>query len=836
MIGLQKALFGLCFVCLAVGNMAAADEPGDPAFRSEKTRAADQPVESLECSSSQLVVSDVVIVVDLTSSMSELCVSPAGKERRLAIAAWTLYDILDSIPAGFPTTIISLQNSASKLLPPSELSASIKADLRRNVVQQSSRGTATLGAGLDVVEAYFHDKPHANPVVVLITDGQDCDPYRAQENVKRLYDAYHGRLEFAVIGISSFKEKDAKLEALASVGHGNYSAIDSSKELTAALSRLRQQFEAVRERGLADFKCCRDELTASRAHSRGLQHDLDLARRESQDVEKKLTISQEQLVVRDGELQRSKEELKIRDGEIKQSQEKIVALETRLEEHSKQYLKLEENLTKMIGASSVEIGELKKTASGIATTLKNIDEFVVIIRKNIPDNVWNHLASAGGGGLLAIALASILGWPGVKSKLRQIAEDGNERGDLLGNMKVQLAEKSEQISKIEKAIAEKVESVHQKLVALDGKVVTVDGEIRRSAESVNKTVAGTADSLEKKLEHVKENVSLQIGAVTTNVRDGVTAIVSPLTLSVSSRFDVIEEKLQHSDHTLSQAIETKHVAVIQRLSESERHLGTVIGSAHGDVRQSIAEVRQQVTDAVVVPMTTRLGAMEASLDKTTRDAERRLGNQSNELAAAVAEGIAGLMQTMGTHSEQLRQSFIHGREALDRTVVASVGTVTEGISALGESFLRVENTIHAEAEAGRRAVSDVGESLERRADRVQEVVGLEIKSVEKSILTPLADYVAGLRGCIEDKTHRVEVGLDGKVRALTADLMDRNQAAIDKLLPAVDRSVRTAIDKGAKSLNKELKEIKTNLEEIPNETAVRVAHLEGREITTKPAA
>ncbi|HEY3969639.1 MAG TPA: hypothetical protein VGM05_34120 [Planctomycetaceae bacterium] len=50
--------------------------------------------------------------------------------------------------------------------------------------------------------------------------------------------------------------------------------------------------------------------------------------------------------------------------------------------------------------------------------------------------------------------------------------------------------------------------------------------------------------------------------------------------------------------------------------------------------------------------------------------------------------------------------------------------------------MRVENTIHAEAEAGRRAVSDVGESLERRADHLQEVVGLEFKSVEKSILTP----------------------------------------------------------------------------------------------------
>src|SRR5258708_39975911 len=91
----------LLAVCIATVNIAAARSFDARLDRDRKSADAVPGTTESEApgeSSQESLISDAIIIADFTNSMGEYCVCPAGKERRLAIAQWALYDLLDAIP------------------------------------------------------------------------------------------------------------------------------------------------------------------------------------------------------------------------------------------------------------------------------------------------------------------------------------------------------------------------------------------------------------------------------------------------------------------------------------------------------------------------------------------------------------------------------------------------------------------------------------------------------------------------------------------------------------------------------------------------------------------
>ncbi len=188
-------------------------------------------------------VTDVIMLIDATHSMAW----PSGRERRMAIAQWSALDVADGIPENIPAAFVALHDEATALRQLLPLTNDGRGHLRRTVMRLVPAGEGKLDKLLVEARRLLTGKPDAVPLIVLVTDGVDCDPFSHGAPIRDLARAYGDRLYFQVIGVGDNHVISAKLRDLADQGgsNGEYSSVKSHAELPTALSRCRQLFEQI---------------------------------------------------------------------------------------------------------------------------------------------------------------------------------------------------------------------------------------------------------------------------------------------------------------------------------------------------------------------------------------------------------------------------------------------------------------------------------------------------------------------------------------------------------------------------------------------------------------
>ncbi|WP_428308067.1 hypothetical protein [Lacipirellula sp.] len=188
-------------------------------------------------------ITDVVMLIDATQTMAW----PSGRERRMAIAQWAALDIADGVPENIPAAFVALHDEATALRQLLPLTTDGRGHLRRTVMRLVPAGEGKLDKLLVEARRLLASKPDAVPLIVLATDGVDCDPFSHGAPIRDLAQAYGDRLYFQVIGVGDNHIISAKLRDLANQGgrHGEYSSVKSHAELPTALSRCRQLFEQI---------------------------------------------------------------------------------------------------------------------------------------------------------------------------------------------------------------------------------------------------------------------------------------------------------------------------------------------------------------------------------------------------------------------------------------------------------------------------------------------------------------------------------------------------------------------------------------------------------------
>ena len=239
-------------IVLGICTAGAADSPSDPS-----SDQASPPSQTLERTSDAVcscvggdsdcrAVTEVMILLDFTSSMD----GGSRDQQRLAIAHWAAFDVIDAIPDQLPTAVFALYDDATEIRPLEPLDANGRSQLRRSLIKVEPFGSGKLHQLVSLARQRLvkkHDS--ARPLIVVVTDGEDCDPYGAFGDLGGLYDEFGERLHVHIVGVGHQGPTMTELRELAdkAKSQGHFSAVVSSEDLATALTGVRDRLQSVRE-------------------------------------------------------------------------------------------------------------------------------------------------------------------------------------------------------------------------------------------------------------------------------------------------------------------------------------------------------------------------------------------------------------------------------------------------------------------------------------------------------------------------------------------------------------------------------------------------------------
>ncbi|QDT71599.1 VWA domain-containing protein [Lacipirellula limnantheis] len=429
---------------LAADGMPAADVVESlptPASTSASTDAKSLPV-----ATSNSVVTDVIMLIDATQSMAW----PSGRERRMAIAQWSALDIADGVPENIPAAFVALHDEATALRQLLPLTNDGRGHLRRTVMRLVPAGEGKVDKLLVEARRLLTSKPDASPLIVLVTDGVDCDPFSHGAPIRDLAQTYGDRLYFQVIGVGDNHVISAKLRDLANQAgsHGEFSSVKSHAELPTALSRCRQLFEQIGAQRAARAKQQAVDLAHCRAERVTLADRVGKLTKETAQLSGDLTVAQAKIV----ELNHTVEDLTKGRNVLS---DRVVSLTTDLEAAQRDNAnlttdnkRLEVEKAQLIDESAHRLGEINR--------LTEDKHAVELSRDGYRRAYWTWLVLALAF-LSLLILATLLWWFRTIRLLDRLAAVTKERDDWKNDHSshsVKLDEANEDVRRLEHKLAE----------------------------------------------------------------------------------------------------------------------------------------------------------------------------------------------------------------------------------------------------------------------------------------------------------------------------------------------------------------------------------------------
>jgi uncharacterized protein (DUF3084 family) len=570
-------------------------------------------------------VTDVIMLIDATHSMAW----PSGRERRMAIAQWSALDVADGIPENIPAAFVALHDEATALRQLLPLTNDGRGHLRRTVMRLVPAGEGKLDKLLVEARRLLTGRPDAVPLIVLVTDGVDCDPFSHGAPIRDLARAYGDRLYFQVIGVGDNHVISAKLRDLANQGgrHGEYSSVKSHAELPTALSRCRQLFEQIgaertarAKRQAADFAHCRAN------HARLQKQVADLTGQNEQlsgDLES-ARASIVELTQANKDLTRERNELS----------DRVVTLAADLEAQQRDNADLTANNNRL----EIEKAQLVEESAHRLAEINRLTEgkhAVELSRDGYRRAYWTWLVLALAF-LSLFILATLLWWFRTIRLLDQLAAMTKERdewkNDHAGHS-VKLDEANEEIRCLEHKLAESRDRSGDLQTELDHSRDDVErlGDEKRHLKCELEESEARRHELTHELEHCKD----ECGDLN---RDR--AELKRLVEEMSDRY--------------------------KRLKRKNEELEERAGASHQEVdqtRQSLAECRTQA------------GRLEERLDachQSKGDRDRRihelehLVSASREEAQRLSEKLRRCHERNENHSQELLRASTAGAAAESR--------------------------------------------------------------------------------------------------------------------------------------------------------------------------
>ena len=499
---------------------------------------------------SGVLPTDVIVLVDSTVSMA----SSYGAESRHSVAQWLALDMAELIPERIPAAFISLFDEASEIRQLVPLGGHDRNQLRRSVIHLNPHGDGKLDKLLNEASRLLDNKPSAVPLIVLVTDGVDCDPFNHGAPIRMIKKQFGERLYLQVIGVCDNSTISAKLRDLASQAGagGDFTSVKSYAELPSALTRVRTMMEAIVNQRISETKWCNDAL-------RCCFREVETLKEQNQT----LLTTNHSLSVRVKELEGLNRDLQ---GEVNALQRENSLLRKQIESLEIEVAKLTsqvELLSKHNTELQLQVTSLTDERNSLRQEIERYKQELVDLQRQTDwyrFSFWTWLSLAF---VLAAVLliVSLLSW----FQIQRFRDRLKQRTNELNASKGQLLERDEQLTCCRKH----AEELHCKLHVAEEQVRVLNSE--------NKALQDRSAELSLKLGELEESL----------------ACCKRHLEETKCRLHAAEEQIRTNAATISglQNENTRLEVQLGCCRESEHHLRTDLSS----VRSQLATIQNDLT-------------------------------------------------------------------------------------------------------------------------------------------------------------------------------------------------------------------------------------------------
>lgn len=818
------------FLGITTVDPATAQTPG--AAKSDEASPAEPTPEAT-------AVSHVVLVVDSTASMA--WPNRESQPARITLARKAASLMVDLVPAGTPLSVLALQEGVSAVRPMSPLRASDRQGIRASLNDLKPKGHGKLSSCFSQVERVLKRTPQGEqrlslkdvrPLVVIITDGDDCQASEATGYASVLSSQVNDELRLALVGLCTREAVAAPLRNLATSTHGWFTQLETENGLEAAFARTRDECNAIRrKRPAVDAQLAQQVLALKKQMTR-LKDDLETSKDEAEECETAGLKKDEKIDGLTTDLGKAREEQDGLKKNLDEAKGMLVANKKTIDELTKENAELsaarkiaDDRVTTLTDELLVKTREMDRDLKALATQegklveeVHSVAELETTVSKDLKilegqvNNWWKQLLNSSLGiGLLSVlvfvfktpALRKLVTslvnneafstqFDSVKSEVDQkvTAEVGGVKSDV-GVVTTEVGNVKNDVGKV----TAEVGSVKAEVGSVKSEVTAVKSGI----EEVKSSVDGVKAGVEEKVQQLSSQVAEQLSSFDRQLAERMQKFEAQLretSLTLTSDIDTASSSVKtvetKVDSTKAKAdeIEKAISAVQSQLSQSDQGVAAKVASLETAVAETRSDVKESIRESVVA----KLDAVEKTVFESKSEVRQLVGENQRTLASQMAGVETAVSGSRDEIVSSVQAAISASEKAVESTCRESASQVVQKVDGLGQTT----SDLHAG----------------------QQQLGAEVRHVSQTV-SPLAKAVADTQAGMHSQSAEARVELEKKLNKLSRDLtkaIEKVHGRIELRTKEIGEGVREAQEQMDEKVRKQVRRMGDSVTERVSES------------------
>lgn len=765
-------------------------------------------------------VTHVVLVVDSTVSMA--WPNRESQLARITLARKAASLMVDLVPAGTPLSVLGLQDGVSAVRPMSPLRASDRHGIRASLNDLKPKGHGKLSSCFSQVERVLKQTPQGEqrlslkdvrPLVVIITDGDDCQASDALGYASVLSSQVNDELRLALVGLCTREAVAAPLRSLATSTHGWFTQLETENGLEAAFARTRDECNAIRKRSRetdvtlvernreldkqvrqleATLARKEKDLKAANETGRKAQTALDTCKKEGIAAGKRIGELEKTLQTATDEKKSLEKELKDRDSTIRNQIQQVADLKS--ERTTLQAdLKTEKERANQTGSLVTKITELTTQEKQLADEIHDAAAEEKAVREALGS--WHPFFNSSIGVALISLLLFLCKNPLFNGFVKSLTKDTGFQGVVktevdtvtaeVGGVKSDVGVVTTEVGNVKNDVGKvtaEVGTVKTEVSSVKSEVTAVKSGIDEVKSSVDGVKAGVEEKVQKLSSQVAEQLSSfdrllaeRMQKFEAQLRETSLALTSDIGMA-SSSVKTVETKVD-STKAKADEIEKAISAVQSQLSQTDQAVAAKVAS----LETAVAETRSDVKESIKEGVSAKLNSVEKTVSESKTEVRQLVGESQRTLASQ----MTGLETSVSSSRDE---------------IVSSVQT------AITASEKSVESTCRESALQVAQKVDGIGQTVsDLHADQKQ--LDAEVRHVSQSV-NPLAKAVAETQAGMHSQSAEARVEMEKKFNKLTRDVtkaIEKVHGRIELRTKEIGEGVREAQEQMDQKVRKQVR-------------------------------
>ena len=738
------------------------------------------------------VVTDILVVLDATSSMAYQTSSETGASR-LDLGRVVTSAVLDLAPEGIRLGVLTLRDDVSELRPLQPMSAADRTVIRRGVDRLFPFGEGDLVSCFQrIVEKV---DAGATPLVILVTDGSNYRAGSANLAAKQMKEQFGGRMKFVLVGICKAGEVADRLQTLGTFAGGDSLSLTSENDIPAGLATVREACDEVRRHRVQQQKLLekqRDELLTDQTR---LQAELILGAAAMEELSGEVKSCQRKNDSLTKQLNGKDDEIKTQVGQIREQSNQLMTVRNELtslqtdfgsltakHDHAVQMETQAAQTTAELEAEYAilkeQIGTQNEKSSTDGTMINVLNKELEKFKGSWASSIVDHeilsagmillllLGSGGGGTAIATKWSS--------SRFGRLGTDLDEtKTVILEEQQKKAEEASQKLDQIQQTTGQQFESLRAETSQqLAGIADTTERLFEKLQEETGRHFAGIREAADRKMQDTSQAFSTMLTDVSGRLNH-VEEVAATTHADVVERLAGVrtdgEKQSQELKASLERNVDQLRGAVVEKVDTPVRlmvdSLKELENRLAACVTQATARLDERLPATVAAPLQASLAEVRRQIDVVTTQASR--------FEESIPERIRSTMQT---ELAELRSTFESGREGVDQMkealrqdvertageTIQRVGEVSTNLMAPaldGIREIRTELSRQAQhAESLAKETRDSVDRVSREVDQIPErmkITGKKLSNVQQT-LDSIRDQIEQLRHHFETGLHNTE--------------------------------------------------------------------------------